>query len=228
MCTAHSLPNEGFLHRDPQSETPKTETLLDRDQPGQRLPCGQTDADENITLPQTSPEVRNRDVLIFLNFPHFSPERTQTWSLGATESEVWIGNFYVKVKKKKKYRAQTPQNLALTKNLQNFNKTSTPPWRWWGYSNLNLCKRICLNFLHSLVGGCKNYRSEHLQHCGIFPNLQIMSTTMSISSDSKWNLMKSCLSLNRHVMQWQIQGGARDTHPTRGPNSFIFMQFSAK
>ena len=29
-----------------------------------------------------------RGVLILLNFPHFSPERTQTWSLGTTESEV--------------------------------------------------------------------------------------------------------------------------------------------
>ena len=37
-----------------------------------------------------------RVVLVFLNFWHFSPERTQTWSLGATECEVWIGNFNVK------------------------------------------------------------------------------------------------------------------------------------
>ena len=35
------------------------------------------------------------DMLVFLNFRHFSPERTQTWSLGATESKVWIGNLNV-------------------------------------------------------------------------------------------------------------------------------------
>ena len=35
----------------------------------------------------------------FLNIWHFSPEHTQTWSLGATESEVWIGNFNVKAGK---------------------------------------------------------------------------------------------------------------------------------
>ena len=38
----------------------------------------------------------------------------------ATESEVWIGNFNVKLPS---YRAQ---NLALPKTLQNFRKTSTP------------------------------------------------------------------------------------------------------
>ena len=27
-------------------------------------------------------------VLVFLNFPHFSLERAETWSVGATESEV--------------------------------------------------------------------------------------------------------------------------------------------
>ena len=36
------------------------------------------------------------DVLVFLNFWHFSLKLKQTGSLGATESEVWIGNFNVK------------------------------------------------------------------------------------------------------------------------------------
>ena len=33
-------------------------------------------------------EPLNRSVLVFLKRSHFSPDRTQTWSLGATESEV--------------------------------------------------------------------------------------------------------------------------------------------
>ena len=43
-------------------------------------------------------------VLVFLNFWHFSPERTQTGSSGATESEVWIDNCM------KNYRAQTKRD----------------------------------------------------------------------------------------------------------------------
>ena len=35
-------------------------------------------------------------VLIFLKFGHFSRELKETGSSGATESEVWIGNFNVK------------------------------------------------------------------------------------------------------------------------------------
>ena len=35
-------------------------------------------------------------VLVFLKILHFSPERKETGGLGATESEVWIGNFNVK------------------------------------------------------------------------------------------------------------------------------------
>ena len=37
-----------------------------------------------------------RAVLVFLKFWHFSCELEETESLGATESEVWIGNFNVK------------------------------------------------------------------------------------------------------------------------------------
>ena len=43
------------------------------------------------------------DVLILLNFWHVLPERTQTWGLGTTESEVWIGNFNVKTWKTTKH-----------------------------------------------------------------------------------------------------------------------------
>ena len=35
-------------------------------------------------------------VLLLLKFSHFSPERAETGSLDTTESEVWIGSFYVK------------------------------------------------------------------------------------------------------------------------------------
>ena len=35
-------------------------------------------------------------VLVFMNFSHFSAELKETGSLGATESEVWIGNLNVK------------------------------------------------------------------------------------------------------------------------------------
>ena len=37
-----------------------------------------------------------RGVLVFLKFSHFSPERKETGSLSATESEFWIGDFNVK------------------------------------------------------------------------------------------------------------------------------------
>ena len=43
-------------------------------------------------------------VLVFLNFWHFSPERTQTGSLGTTESEVWIGNLNIKARKSTKHK----------------------------------------------------------------------------------------------------------------------------
>ena len=35
-------------------------------------------------------------VIVSWSFDIFLPERTETWSLGATESESWIGNFNVK------------------------------------------------------------------------------------------------------------------------------------
>ena len=49
-------------------------------------------------------EEEHGGVHVFLNFGHFSPECTQTWSLGATEGEVWIGNFSVKAWKTTKYK----------------------------------------------------------------------------------------------------------------------------
>ena len=33
---------------------------------------------------------------------------------------------------------------------------------------------------------------------------------------------------NKIEKQWRIQGGAHPLRPTLGPNSFIFMQFSAE
>ena len=40
-----------------------------------------------------------KDVLVLLNFPHLSSERAEIGSLGAGESEVWIGNLNVKARK---------------------------------------------------------------------------------------------------------------------------------
>ena len=37
----------------------------------------------------------SRGVLVFLKCVHFSSELKETGSSGATESEVWIGNFNV-------------------------------------------------------------------------------------------------------------------------------------
>ena len=57
-----------------------------------------------------------------LKFWRFSSELIKTWSSGATESEVWIGNFNVKVWKI--YRAQAPQNLV----LYTMSAKGTHPW----------------------------------------------------------------------------------------------------
>ena len=48
----------------------------------------------------------------------------ETGSLGDTESEVWIDNFKVKVRKTTEHKLH--KISALTKILQNFSKTSTP------------------------------------------------------------------------------------------------------
>ena len=61
-------------------------------------------------------EPLNRSVLVFLNCSHFSPDLTQTWSFPIQTS----------LSVAPKLQAQTPQNLAITKILQNFRKTSTP------------------------------------------------------------------------------------------------------
>ena len=61
-------------------------------------------------LPKTNPRYRDygtRVVLVFLNIWQLSPE------------------YEISVQNMKNYRAQTPQNLALTKILQNFRKMST-------------------------------------------------------------------------------------------------------
>ena len=34
--------------------------------------------------------------------------------------------------------------------------------RWWGHSNLTLCKRICLSFLHSLAAGLQELQAQAL------------------------------------------------------------------
>ena len=43
-------------------------------------------------------------VLVFLKFAQFSSELTKTWSSGATECRVWIGNCNVKVWKSTKHK----------------------------------------------------------------------------------------------------------------------------
>ena len=55
------------------------------------------------------------DLLVLLNFPHFSPESAQTGSLGATESKVWIGNFNEKARKITEH---------ILHKIKNFSKTS--------------------------------------------------------------------------------------------------------
>ena len=47
-------------------------------------------------------------VLVFMNFSLFPPERKETGSLGATESEVWIGDFNVKAWKTIQENEHTP------------------------------------------------------------------------------------------------------------------------
>ena len=47
--------------------------------------------------------VLHRGVLVFQKFWHSSPEHKETWSLDATGSEVWIGNFNVKARKSTKH-----------------------------------------------------------------------------------------------------------------------------
>ena len=42
---------------------------------------------------------------------------------------MWSLNRQLQCKSVKIYRAQTPENLALTKILLNFSKTSTPSWK---------------------------------------------------------------------------------------------------
>ena len=44
------------------------------------------------------------DVLVFLKFGQFSSELTKTWSSGATECRVWIGNCNVKVWKSTEHK----------------------------------------------------------------------------------------------------------------------------
>ena len=63
-------------------------------------------------------------VLLFLKCGRFPCERKETWSFGATESEVWTSNF--NAKSMENYWTHSPQNLALTKILQKFRKTRIP------------------------------------------------------------------------------------------------------
>ena len=48
--------------------------------------------------------VQSRGVLVFLKFAQFSSELTKTWSSGATECGVWIGNCNVKVWKSTEHK----------------------------------------------------------------------------------------------------------------------------
>ena len=43
-------------------------------------------------------------MLVFPKFSHSSPEPKETWRLGTTESQVWIGNFNVKAWKTTKHK----------------------------------------------------------------------------------------------------------------------------
>ena len=74
-------------------------------------------------------------------FDIFSPERAQTWSLGATESEVWIGNLNVKAWKSTKHKLH--KIWRSLKFLQNFRKTSTSlRWAQTYHSAFQSCSRL--------------------------------------------------------------------------------------
>ena len=115
---------------------------------------------ESCTIRQNHCEFRG--VLIFLNFWQFSLERTQTESLGTTVSEFWIDNFMLK---QKNYRPQTPQNLALTKIIQRFRKTST-------LKVLSNLQEYFLNFCWSSTK-CQRFRGM----CKVLSELVFVLTT---------------------------------------------------
>ena len=77
-------------------------------------------------------------VFVFLKFWHFSPERKETGSLGATGSEVWIGNFNVKAWKTTKHKLHKIwRSLKFCKNSGNKHNPGAwkvyvyySPWLW--------------------------------------------------------------------------------------------------
>ena len=61
--------------------------------------------------------VNLRGVFLFLKLWHFSSEGTQSWSLDATESEVWVGNFLVKAWKTTEHKLNNIwRSLKVCKN----------------------------------------------------------------------------------------------------------------
>ena len=53
-------------------------------------------------------------MLYFMIFWHLSPESTQTWSLGGTKSEIWIGKiwYWLKFYKKNQQNEHTPGSMS--------------------------------------------------------------------------------------------------------------------
>ena len=63
-------------------------------------------------------------LLIFLNF---SPECAENWSTGATESEVWIGNFNVKAWKTTEYKLH---KIWCSLKFFKISGKWAQPWAW--------------------------------------------------------------------------------------------------
>ena len=96
-----------------------------------------TRSEHSLTLTFSSPifphvyilaKSKNRGVLVLLKFWYFSPESAETWSLGAAESEVWIGCFSVKAWKTTEHKLHKIwPSLKFCKNsLKNEHTPGTP------------------------------------------------------------------------------------------------------
>ena len=75
-----------------------------------------------------------RGVLVLLNFSHFITERKETWSLGGTESEVWIINFNVKAWITTEHKLH---NICCSLKLCKISGKRAHPWDEMNMTTLN-------------------------------------------------------------------------------------------
>ena len=116
--------------------------------------------------------LQHRGVLVFLIFWHFSSELTQTWTLGTTESGVWIGNHHVKARKTTEHILHKIWHSL--KICKNFSKTSTPLEiisMWFGLTlsltqwgekfleNVSMCHGQCWQCWH-LKASVRNFKNK--------------------------------------------------------------------